>query len=186
MYVAKIPGFKYVPPKDDAEKLDTAIRHRVIIGKKVHVSLGGMRQAAVLVISKNNFGIVAEDEDGQRYNIGWHHVLGGVSDDKAPPDSMTKSVVMIEANAAKDLLKSKRQKAAQAILNAEPPDTGRYPSQFDALAAELRTLDFSREQSTLKKSMEQALADRLPAQVVARLELLHENASAKLVELGAN
>lgn len=61
----------------------------------------------------------------------------------------------------------------------------RYPTQFDTLAAELAALDIRREQATLKKSLDQALADRLPAEVVARLELMHGNASAKLAGLGA-
>lgn len=61
----------------------------------------------------------------------------------------------------------------------------RYPNQFDTLAADLAALDIRREQSTLKKTLDQALADRMPAEVVARLELMHGNASAKLADLGA-
>lgn len=62
----------------------------------------------------------------------------------------------------------------------------RYPSEFDALAYELAALDVRREQATLKKSLDQALADRMPADVVARIELMHGNACAKLAELGVS
>jgi hypothetical protein len=77
------------------------------------------------------------------------------------------------------------QKAMPSSGNLRVEQEIRYPTQFDTLAAELAALDVRREQATLKKSLDQALTDRLPAEVVARLELMHGNASAKLAELGA-
>jgi hypothetical protein len=103
----------------------------------------------------------------------------------------TKPAVVIRADVARKILNQMKRtpkplkKSMDSFVEPAPRGTGRFPTQFDALAAELRTLDFRREQATLKKSMDQALADHLPAEVVARLELLHGNAGAKLAELGA-
>lgn len=104
--------------------------------------------------------------------------------DTRPPQ--TKPVVVVRADVARKILRQMKRAPKPLKKSMDSPrDTGRFPTQFDALAAELRTLEFRREQSTLHKSMRQALADRQPAHVIARLELLHGNAAAKLAELGA-
>lgn len=76
--------------EDDIEKLDDNIRHKVVMGEMVHVSLGGMRQAQVRVMARGPDGIVGRDSDGIDYKIAWHHVYGGVEAKK--PEQMAKAI----------------------------------------------------------------------------------------------